>query len=68
MVSLPIKPSAIAENNKLNPLQHQLLRGLELLPQDISLCLLNGNKVPQGKKPLHTRKSETSHYRWGGVN
>jgi len=48
MVSLPIKPSAIAENNKLNPLQHQLLRGLELLPQDISLCLLNGNKVPQG--------------------
>jgi len=48
MVSLPINPNAIAENNKLNPLQHLLLKGLELLPQDISLCLLNGNKVPQG--------------------
>jgi hypothetical protein len=48
MVSLPIKPNALAENNKLNPLQQLLLRGLELLPQDISLCLLNGNKVPQG--------------------
>lgn len=33
----------------LSPLQQRLIKGLELLPDDISLCLLNGNKVPQGK-------------------
>jgi predicted transcriptional regulator len=33
----------------LSPLQQRLIKGLEVLPDDISLCLLNGKKVPQGK-------------------
>jgi hypothetical protein len=32
----------------LSPLQRRLLMGLELMPDDISLCLLNGKKIPQG--------------------
>ena len=33
----------------LSALQKRLIKGLEVLPEDISLCLLNGKKVPQGK-------------------
>jgi hypothetical protein len=34
----------------LSPLQQRLLEGLTLLPEDISLCLSDGNKVPLGAK------------------
>jgi len=50
-------------SNVLSPLQQRLLMGLELLPDDISLCLLNGKKVPQGSywqnRPYS--KAEVSH-------
>ncbi len=53
----------VASIKTLSPLQQRLIKGLELLPNDISLCLLNGNKVPQGKdwqnKPYS--KAEVSH-------
>jgi hypothetical protein len=53
----------VANIKALSPLKKRLIKGLELLPDDISLCLLNGNKVPQGKdwqnRPYS--KAEVSH-------
>ncbi|HEY9649558.1 MAG TPA: DUF3987 domain-containing protein [Coleofasciculaceae cyanobacterium] len=40
----------IAKIKTLSALQQRLIKGLELLPDDISLCLLNGKKIPQGKE------------------
>ncbi|MBE9128711.1 MULTISPECIES: DUF3987 domain-containing protein [unclassified Coleofasciculus] len=33
----------------LSALQQRLIKGLDLLPDDIPLCLLNGKKAPQGR-------------------
>jgi hypothetical protein len=58
MVSTPI-----GQATKLSPLQQRLIRGLERLPEDISLCLLNGKKIPQGKnwQKRPYSKAEVSH-------
>jgi|GEM_PF-3103472 len=58
MVSTPIHQAT-----KLSPLQQRLIRGLERLPEDISLCLLNGKKIPQGKdwQKRPYSKAEVSH-------
>jgi hypothetical protein len=46
-------PSALGDNaltkkKPLTPLQQRLLEGLNVLPEDISLCLLDGEKAPHG--------------------